>query len=92
MLFENSYFFYFCYQDILKLYIYYLYWALTCSTSGSYGDIFAVSLSEKIISLFSTIFFKIYVVFIFSEISNLSSTYKSPLSAHQEKMDGLMQW
>ncbi|KRX04883.1 Cyclic nucleotide-binding protein [Pseudocohnilembus persalinus] len=55
-----------------KLYTFYLYWAITCSSSGSYGEI--------------------YVVILFSEVSNLSTTYKTLFAQHLEKMDIIDFW
>jgi hypothetical protein len=34
-------------QEVEVIYINFLYWALLCSTSGSYGDIWAVTQLEK---------------------------------------------
>ena len=73
-------------------YINFLFWAITCSSSGSYGDIWAVAVSEKIFQILTCLFFRIYIVFLFSEISHVTSTYKTPLSTHLEKVSIFETW
>jgi len=56
-------------------YIYFIYWAYSASSSGAYGDIAAVTPSEKIFQIFTMLFFKIYFAFCAAEGANLISNY-----------------
>ena len=65
-------------QPVLTQYIYFTYWAYSLSSSGSYGDIRAVTPKEKIFQVISMLFFRIYFAFCTAVVSNIvSSAYVS---------------
>lgn len=71
--------------NVYSKYINFFYWALCCSSSGAPGDIFGVSDLERVFQVLTMMFFRIFVVFLFSEISNLYSLNKTALQIHLDQ-------
>lgn len=57
------------------IYIYFIYWAYSTSSSGTYGDIIAITPEEKVFQIFVMLFFRVYFAFCAAEGANLITNY-----------------
>ena len=73
-------------KNTAEKYLNFLYWGLCTSSSGSYGDIIAITKLERIFQLIIVILFRIFNAFLVAEVTNFASTYKSAYSDHLTKV------
>lgn len=65
-------------QEPSTQYVYFIYWAFSVSSSGSFGDIISVTPFEKFFEIVTVLFFKVYFAFIAAEVASIfTSAYVS---------------
>jgi hypothetical protein len=74
-------------QDPSIQYIYFIYWAFSVSSSGSFGDIVSVTPFEKFFEIVTVLFFKTYFAFIAAEVASI---FTSAYVSFKENLDKVL--
>ena len=68
-------------------YIYFIYWAFSVSSSGSFGDIISVTPFEKFFEILTVLFFRVYFAFIAAEVASI---FTSAYVSFKENLDKVL--
>ena len=79
-------------KSIIELYLNFLYWIYSLSTTGPYGDIIAITKLEKLFQILCMVGFKLFNAFIVAEVSNISTTTELSYSDYQHKIEKAKSW
>lgn len=76
-------------KNIFEIYLNYVYWSYTTSSTGPYGDINAITQLERCFQILVVLIFKIFTSFLAAEVTNIAASYKSGLSDHLRKVNNI---